>query len=175
VKSQVKSQGRSSLRLRLLVSAAGERLGAVIVTAAYLGMRRGELLGLRWRDVDLDGATLDAAEFEQALAAIARGRDEAILRANRVRLRPILMTTVMLVLGMIPIALGQGPGAGSRGSIARVIVGGQLLSLLITLLITPVAYSLFDDLGNMRVFARLRSRVTGLRRPAEQATPRSAA
>jgi len=102
-------------------------------------------------------------------------RDEAILRANRVRLRPILMTTVMLVLGMIPIALGQGPGAGSRGSIARVIVGGQLLSLLITLLITPVAYSLFDDLGNMRVFARLRSRVTGLRRPAEQATPRSAA
>jgi HAE1 family hydrophobic/amphiphilic exporter-1 len=56
-----------------------------------------------------------------------------------------------------------------------VIVGGQLLSLLITLLITPVAYSLFDDLGNMRVMARVRERFAGLRRPAEQATPRSAA
>src|SRR5439155_1563535 len=74
-------------------------------------------------------------------------RDAAILAANRVRLRPILMTTVMLVFGMVPIALGRGPGSGSRGSIARVIIGGQALSLLITLLITPVAYSLFDDLG----------------------------
>src|SRR3989454_126971 len=74
-------------------------------------------------------------------------RDAAILEANRVRLRPILMTTVMLVFGMVPIALGRGPGSGSRGSIARVIIGGQSLSLLITLLITPGAYSLFDDLG----------------------------
>jgi HAE1 family hydrophobic/amphiphilic exporter-1 len=82
-------------------------------------------------------------------------RDQAILDANRVRLRPILMTTVMLVLGMIPIALGQGPGAGSRSSIARVIVGGQVLSLVITLLITPVAYSLFDDLGRAASPARL--------------------
>jgi len=82
-------------------------------------------------------------------------RDQAILEANRVRLRPILMTTMMLVLGMIPIALGQGPGAGSRSSIARVIVGGQMLSLVITLLITPVAYSLFDDLGRTTVPARV--------------------
>jgi HAE1 family hydrophobic/amphiphilic exporter-1 len=81
-------------------------------------------------------------------------RDQAILEANRVRLRPILMTTVMLVLGMIPIALGQGPGAGSRSSIAKVIVGGQLLSLVITLLITPVAYSLFDDLGRSALPSR---------------------
>jgi len=82
-----------------------------------------------------------------------------ILEANRVRLRPILMTTVMLIFGMIPIALGRGPGSGSRGSIARVIIGGQALSLLITLLITPVAYSLFDDAGRWlpNAIARLRA------------------
>jgi HAE1 family hydrophobic/amphiphilic exporter-1 len=113
-------------------------------------------------------------DYTNTLRAQGVPRDEAILRANRVRLRPILMTTVMLVLGMIPIALGQGPGAGSRGSIARVIVGGQLLSLLITLLITPVAYSLFDDLGRLKLVGRLRS-LTGLRPPAERVTPRSAA
>jgi HAE1 family hydrophobic/amphiphilic exporter-1 len=87
-------------------------------------------------------------DYTNTLRARGMARDRAILEANRVRLRPILMTTVMLVFGMIPIALGRGPGSGSRGSIARVIIGGQALSLLITLLITPVAYSLFDDLGS---------------------------
>src|SRR5204863_244318 len=80
-------------------------------------------------------------DYTNTLRARGVPRDEAIRQANRVRLRPILMTTVMLIFGMMPIALGQGPGSGSRGSIARVIVGGQALSLLITLLITPVAYS----------------------------------
>lgn len=74
-------------------------------------------------------------------------RDEAILEANATRLRPILMTTVMLVAAMIPMALGQGPGAGARAGMAKVILGGQTLSLLLTLLLTPVVYSLFDDLG----------------------------
>ncbi len=69
----------------------------------------------------------------------------AILEANRVRLRPILMTTMMLIASMVPIALGQGPGAASRASMAKVIVGGQALSLLLSLLVTPVAYSLFAD------------------------------
>ena len=73
-------------------------------------------------------------------------RDEAILEANAVRLRPILMTTVMLVAAMIPMALGEGPGAASRAGMAKVILGGQVLSLLLTLLLTPVAYSLWDDL-----------------------------
>jgi hydrophobic/amphiphilic exporter-1 (mainly G- bacteria), HAE1 family len=78
---------------------------------------------------------------------IGRGlpRDEAILKANEARLRPILMTTIMLVAAMIPIATGQGPGAGARASMAKVILGGQLLSLLLSLLVTPVAYSLWDD------------------------------
>ena len=86
-------------------------------------------------------------DYTNTLRGRGLARDPAILEANRVRLRPILMTTLMLVVGMVPIALGRGPGSGSRGSLARVIIGGQALSLLITLLITPVAYSLFDDLG----------------------------
>lgn len=72
-------------------------------------------------------------------------RDQAILDANAVRLRPILMTTVMLVAAMIPMAMGEGPGAASRAGMAKVILGGQVLSLLLTLLLTPVAYSLWDD------------------------------
>jgi HAE1 family hydrophobic/amphiphilic exporter-1 len=84
-------------------------------------------------------------DYTNVLRARGLPRDEAILEANHTRLRPILMTTVMLVAAMIPMALGQGPGAGARAGLAKVILGGQSLSLLLTLLVTPVAYSLWDD------------------------------
>src|SRR5439155_13623269 len=93
-------------------------------------------------------------DYTNTLRSRGLERSDAILQANRIRLRPILMTTMLLVASMIPIALGKGPGAAGRASMAKVIIGGQMLCLLLTLLVTPVSYSLFDDLGRWRIFRK---------------------
>jgi HAE1 family hydrophobic/amphiphilic exporter-1 len=95
-------------------------------------------------------------DYTNVLRAKGLPREQAILQANHTRLRPILMTTVMLIAAMIPIALGRGAGSGSRASLAKVVLGGQTLSLLLTLLLTPVAYTLWDDFGQfwLRLFRR---------------------
>lgn len=82
-------------------------------------------------------------------------RLDAILQGCEDRLRPILMTTAALVAGMIPLALGGGAGAGSRRTVAIVVIGGQTMCLILTLVVTPVAYSLFDDLAHLKLWTRI--------------------
>jgi HAE1 family hydrophobic/amphiphilic exporter-1 len=85
-------------------------------------------------------------DYTNVLRARGLSRYEAQLEADRARLRPILMTTCAIVFGMLPVALGRGDGSASRAALAIAVVGGQALCLVVTLVITPVVYSFFDDI-----------------------------
>ena len=95
-------------------------------------------------------------DYTNVLRERGLDRDEAQMQADRARLRPILMTTLAIIAGMLPVALGKGDGSASRASLATAVVGGQALCLLVTLLMTPVIYSTFDDLRGLRLFSWIR-------------------
>jgi HAE1 family hydrophobic/amphiphilic exporter-1 len=107
-------------------------------------------------------------DYTNTLRSQGMERHDAMIAANHVRLRPILMTTIAIVAGMLPIAFGKGAGAGSRASMAVTIIGGQAVCLLLTLLVTPVIYSLFDD---VKALSRRLVKSAGREKAAPAAAP----
>jgi HAE1 family hydrophobic/amphiphilic exporter-1 len=91
-------------------------------------------------------------------------RREALITAGRIRLRPIMMTTLALVAGMVPVALGYGEGADFRAPLGRAVIGGVIASTVLTLLVIPTVYEIFDDWRTW-LGAKFR-RVTGVAAPA---------
>jgi len=91
-----------------------------------------------------------------------RPRPQAVMEAGRVRLRPILMTTVAMIFGMVPLALGLGEGGEQRSPMGQAVIGGVITSGLLTLIVVPVIYTYLDDLaeriGKLTVSVRSRRR-----------------
>ena len=118
-------------------------------------------------------ASILQIDHTNTLRARGQDRESAILNANRDRLRPILMTVIAFVAGLLPLLIANGPGAEERRSIAVLAVGGQTLSLLLTLIAVPVIYTYLDDLGELwfRWFGRREIETAALEQAVEEKIP----
>ena len=84
-------------------------------------------------------------DYTNTLISRGKSRNEALLEAGPTRLRPILMTTLAMVGGMLPTALALSPGSETRSPMAIAVIGGLIMSTLLTLIVIPVVFTLFDD------------------------------
>jgi multidrug efflux pump len=104
-------------------------------------------------------------EYANQLKARGLSTIEAVLESGRVRLRPILMTSVATIMGALPIALGLGAGSASRRPLGYAIVGGLLFSTILTLFLVPAVYVMLDT---ARARVRARSEERGRRKSVEE-------
>jgi HAE1 family hydrophobic/amphiphilic exporter-1 len=150
-------------------------VAALLVTGQYMSMMAMigfiMLMGL----VTKNGILL--VEFTNQLRAKGKSTHEALLEAGPIRLRPILMTSVAMIAGMIPVALARGDGAETRVPMAVAIIGGLVTSTVLTLAIVPVVYSLLDSFRKVvySLLDGLRNRLWRRAReapPPEEAIPR---
>ncbi|MEB3221740.1 MAG: efflux RND transporter permease subunit, partial [Candidatus Sericytochromatia bacterium] len=152
--------------------AIGGALGGLLIGGKELGMM--SLIGI----IMLMGLVTKNSILlvEYALQAREAGmpRDEALLKAGRDRLRPILMTTIAMIAGMLPIAFSLGEGTERLSPLAMAVVGGLVTSTLLTLLVIPVAYTVIDDVGSW-LGRRLGGMLARREAPTQVASPGAAA
>jgi HAE1 family hydrophobic/amphiphilic exporter-1 len=96
-------------------------------------------------------------DFTNKARAAGSSRRDALIDAGQIRLRPIMMTTLAMIFGMLPTALALGEGGEFRAPMARAVIGGLITSTLLTLIVVPVVYTFFDDFGS-RVLAFVSSK-----------------
>jgi len=144
------------VRLWIAAFASGAYVGLFTLVAMGISLNIYSIFGLFLLMGVVKKNSILQVDYTNVLRERGVPRLAAQLEADRARLRPILMTTLAIVFGMLPIAFGKGDGSASRAALAITVVGGQSLCLLITLLITPVVYSLFDDLRGGRALAWVR-------------------
>lgn len=134
-----------TVMLALPLSTAGA-FGALYVTGDTLSIM--SMIGMITLTALVSKNSILLVDYTNKLRERGMERNQAVVQAAPVRLRPILMTAVTTMLGILPVALGYSAGGEVRAGMGRATFGGMFVSTLLTLFVVPVAYTLFDDLKN---------------------------